>query len=197
MSGLKIGLVASGSDESSQLATLLEKSGAQLAYQIEPENISEHHIEDKDIHVWLLSVDDDSWHDSIDQLLDESEIPVYFSEPGNLAKQSHPEFWCNNLLTRLYEITGLEREPDAEDLAEATPVPEKQTNDSAIEVEDTAPQFSVERQSDLASDSELNMPLGKSLKDLELSAIDLPKDIAADLVSELESISPVLREESE
>ena len=190
MSGLKIGLVASGSDESKQLASLLENNGAEIVHNIVPEKISDEHVEDESLHVWLLNVDDDSWHDAIDHLLDESETPVYFSEPGTLAKQSHPEYWCTNLLTRLYEITGLEQEPEEppEVLVEPEPVPEPVENEKPAEE-------AASEQTQNSVTEEAETPLSKSLDDLEVSTVDLPSDIAAELVSELESISPVLSED--
>lgn len=201
MSGLKVGLVASGGEESEQLSQLLEQNGASIVHNISPDNISDKHVEDEDLHVWLLYVDDDSWHDAIDHLLDESEIPVYFSEPGTLAKQSHPEYWCNNLLSRLFEITGIENDAESESLPET-----KSDLETAQQIEENEESSDIDMSSadtsTGASEVELSpvgeesaSALSKSLDELEVSTLDLPDGIAAELVSELESISPVLADD--
>ncbi|TQV89026.1 chemotaxis protein CheB [Aliikangiella coralliicola] len=183
MSGLKIGLVTSASDEGEQLVQLLHARNAEIVYNITPEEISNQHVEDTELHVWLLNVDDDSWHDAIDHLLDESETPVYFSEPGTIAKQTHPEYWCGNLIERLYEITGLEK--TVEETEPSAEVISKETLEAAVSEE--KPSTETELQSDSS--------LSSSLDELEMSTIGIPSDIAAELVSELETISPVLTEE--
>lgn len=173
VSNLSIGLVTSPSEESKQLISLLEALGVQVIYHIAPDEIQPVHIENGSLNVWLLNVDDDHWHDNIDQLLDESEASIYFSEPGVLSKQSHPDYWCQKLVSRLHELTGL-----AEDSLAETETTKKSVN-------------SAEHQTTQLD----NVPtdqLGSALDVLETSSIDLPSDIAADLVSELESISPEL-----
>ena len=107
MSKLSIGLVTSPSEESKQLIDLLESQGVDVLYQIAPAEIESVHIENETLNVWLLSVDDDHWHDNIDQLLDESDASIYFNEPGTLSKQSHPEYWSQKLVSRLYELSGI------------------------------------------------------------------------------------------
>ncbi|MCW9016487.1 MAG: hypothetical protein OQJ89_05965, partial [Kangiellaceae bacterium] len=204
MSGLKIGLVTSVNDESEQLTELLQNNRAEIVYNISPSEITDKHVEESDLHVWLLNVDDDSWHDAVDHLLDESEVPVYFSEPGTLAKQSHPEFWCSNLLDRLYEITGLTKD-EVESHNETTPDDEtsevSHVASSGSSATQPAPSKSVDSAPTItpgtaASDvRELEAELDASIEALELSTVDLPSDIAAELVSELEDISPVLSEE--
>ena len=175
MSGLKIGLVTSVNEESEQLVSLLKERSVEVVFNILPSDITDDHVSSDEMHVWLLKVDDESWDDAIDHLLDESEVPVYFSEPGTLAKQSHPEYWVNNLITRLYEITGLTQDQ------EASPISEEQSSEADIQPT-VSPELSETDQ------------LGKSLDALEISTVGLPSDIAAELVSELENISPVLTE---
>lgn len=199
MSRLKIGLVTSCSQESELLVKLLEKQGAELVHNITPEHILSQHAEDTNLHVWLLNVDDDSWHDAVDHLLDESEVPVYFSEPGILAKQSHPEYWCKNLLDRLYEITGLKKQTDAF-LSEQVESSEdelvsKNTNQIALNNNKNIESELTEAVVDSVNQD--IVPLSTSLDELELSTVGLPSDIAAELVNELESLSPVLNHQSE
>ncbi len=199
MGSLKIGLVASSNDESQLLVNLLRQSGVEIVYNIEAKDISEEHLEDESLHVWLLSVDDDSWHDAIDHLLDESDTPVYFSEPGTLAKQSHPEFWCNNLLGRLYEITDVSPQTDNtqqnSSVSESIESLDKQSERlTDVIKEQSGTETSESEHSKLNfSNTELSESnLSGVLDELEMTSIGLPEDIAAELVSELESISPVL-----
>ncbi|WP_196138752.1 chemotaxis protein CheB [Aliikangiella sp. G2MR2-5] len=211
MSGLKIGLVTSVDEESAQLVSLLESQAAQIVYNISPAEIQDEHIGDQSIHVWLLNVDDDSWHDAVDHLLDESEIPVYFSEPGTLTKQSHPEYWCANLIERLYEITGLEKsevesepelESEPEALSQAGPEIEGESGEevSGMQASDEVASANELNSLTLAEGASLDIEemersLDESLNELEITSVGLPKDIAAELVSELEDISPVLSED--
>lgn len=193
MSGLKVGLVASGGEESKQLSQLLEQNGAQIVHNISPDKIADEHVEDDNLHVWLLYVDDDSWHDSVDHLLDESEVPVYFSEPGTLAKQSHPEYWCNNLLARLYELTGIENESAVPAQQVSNPAtPTQQPVAEKADNEEKLPETPI---SDSSAGEESVSALSKSLDELEVTTADLPDGMAAELVSELESISPVLTDD--
>ncbi len=209
VSGLKIGLVASDNDETSLLVSLLENEQAEVTYNIPPSAITELHIASTDIHVWLLKVDDDSWHDAVDDLLDESEVPVFFSEPGTLEKQSHPEYWCRKLIERLFEITGLnseaqssvsenevnEVEPvnqlDQEESARVETSTVETTNAVTTTTETTTAVTEVEPQE---TEETVSDPLEKSIDELAISSVDLPSDIAAELVSELEDLSPVLDE---
>jgi len=174
VSNLSIGLVTSPSEECKQMAQLLKDAGLEIRYHISPEQIKNEHIEDSQLSVWLLSVNDDDWHDNIDQLLDESDASIYFNEPGTLEDQSHPEYWCKSLISRLYEITGLE---------------EVETNTTSLE---QTSEVDTEMQTPISEPVE---ELSSALDELESSSIDLPSDVAADLVSELERISPDLNSE--
>ncbi|MET1256541.1 chemotaxis protein CheB [Aliikangiella maris] len=186
MSGLKLGLVASASDETEQLTQLLQLNAVNILHNLKPEQITDEHVDDEALHVWLLCVDDDSWHDAVDHLLDESAVPVYFSEPGALAKQTHPEYWCDNLVNRLFEMAGLERDGASsteEDLSITSQAGESLSLDIVQSTAATTTDDSVEQQT---------RALSNSLDELASSTVDLPSDIAAELVSELESLSPVL-----
>lgn len=192
MSNLSIGLVTSPNEESKQLISLLEAQNIQVIYHILPEEIESLHIENESLNVWLLNVDDDHWHDNIDQLLDESEASIYFNEPGTLTKQSHPEYWCENLVSRLYELTGLSKGS-----SEAIQKELSKSTTKSVESEQNQPtKTSVVTNSheSLISDSNIKSidDLSASLDELETSSVGLPSDIAAELVSELEGISPGL-----
>lgn len=218
MSNLSIGLVTSPSEESKQLISLLENLGVIVSYHISPEEIQSHHIEDEVLNVWLLNVDDDHWHDNIDQLLDESEASIYFNEPGTLAKQSHPEYWSEKLVTRLYELTGLvsddvSNDPQEEvqsELPQSEPQQSEPQRSESLRSE--APQKmgavveppveqpvslteevgqSIEKSSS-KNEIESADNLSSALDELETNSIGLPSEIAAELVSELEDISPDL-----
>lgn len=179
MSNLSIGLVTSESEESKQLISLLESAGIQIVYHIEPASIENIHIEDQSLNVWLLNVDDAHWHDNIDLLLDESEASIYFNEPGSLQKQSHPEYWIKNLVSRLYELTGI-----SENDSSSGPIEKIQTE----QVSPSESKLGSKAEPELDSVDELS----SALDELESSSIGLPVDIAAELVSELENISPDL-----
>lgn len=184
MSKLSIGLVTSPSEESNQLIELLEILGVEIAFHISPNEISNEHIQAETLNVWLLNVNDDDWHDNIDQLLDESEASIYFNEPGNLSKQSHPKYWCQNLVSRLYELTGLKEESQqADDLTSKV-----ETDAQENSVDSGNIQQNSEQEIQAASQDSLT----SALDELESNSVGLPSDIAADLVSELESISPEL-----
>ena len=179
VSNLSIGLVTSPSEESNQLISLLETLGVEVTYNISPEEITSSHIENQMLNVWLLNIDDDHWHDNIDQLLDESDASIYFNEPGTLIKQSHPDFWCEKLVNRLYELTGLSKDTKPQQKIAKQPAhTEVKASSEELQVSTTA----------LESVEDLSL----ALDELETSSIGLPKDIAADLVLELESISPDL-----
>ncbi len=72
MSGLKIGLVTSVNEESEQLVSLLKQRSVEVVFNILPSDITDEHVSSDKMHVWLLKVDDESWDDAIDHLLDES-----------------------------------------------------------------------------------------------------------------------------
>ncbi len=182
MSNLSIGLVTSPSEESKQLISLLQSFGVQVTYHISPSEIQSLHIENEDLNVWLLNVDDDHWHDNIDQLLDESDASIYFNEPGTLSKQSHPDFWCQKLVNRLYELTGLTK-----DAADQPAVVQQEP-----EVRSTSPSEDSSLEYVAINEAESKDDLTSALDELETNSIGLPSDIAAELVSELESISPDL-----
>lgn len=238
MSKLSIGLVTSPNEESKQLVELLLASGIEVTYNIAPNAIENQHIEDSAVNAWLLNVDDDHWDDKIDELLDESEASIYFNEPGTLAKQAHPKFWCSKLVERLYELTGLSQTDDSgEQLDSDAPAPDAQeseqgltdaqqpsssqesANESAKENSQdlsetiaTEPQpeesnheaqtWAIEPETNDSQSDEPGQPLGEeiageeslnsALQELEINSIGLPSDIAAELVSELEEISPDL-----
>jgi len=208
VSNLSIGLVTSPNEESKQLISLLEALGVQVTYHITPQEISSSHIEDKSLNVWLLNIDDDHWHDNIDQLLDESDASIYFNEPGTLIKQSHPDFWCQKLVSRLHELTGLDEEPEPKNplpasteqpstLAAQGNLSSASTSQSEIEQIDSRQPDPILTEShhsvsEVYEGLESVDELSSALDQLETSSIGLPSDIAAELVSELESISPEL-----
>ncbi|PHS16382.1 MAG: hypothetical protein COA86_12150 [Kangiella sp.] len=229
MSNLSIGLVSSEDQESKTLVALLQEQGIDVTYHLTPEEISEEHTESTEINVWLLSVDDDHWHDNIDTLLDESDASIYFNEPGSLNKEEHLEYWCRNLVSRLYEVSGLENqteklEPKLTESQNPTlnsqepaptqaldPVENIIIETSPIELEavefDPVDLRSVEQnqieakqiepnqvnQDSAESDASISI-LDSALDELQTTSIGLPSDIAAELVSELEDISPQLKQ---
>ena len=201
MSNLSIGLVTLPSEETNQLISFLEKLGVQIVYNIAPDEVQDFHIENEELNVWLLNVDDGHWHDNIDRLLDESDASIYFNEPETLSKQSHAEYWCQNLVNRLYELTGLtdslELQAGTEASLEGSDV-KNDSSDDQIEITSMDVDNEVEEKvSFSAVDSieesiEAGDQLTSALDELESNSIGLPSDIAAELVSELEDISPDL-----
>ena len=203
MSNLSIGLVTSPNEETNQLVNYLKEHGVTILYTISPQEIEDFHIESEALDVWLLNVDDEHWHDNIDQLLDESDASIYFNEPGTLSKQSHPEYWCQNLVNRLYELTGLTANESSQSPSQKMEI---SSNNVEIETEvsqDTPDQGEVTQESQLQEDStsgeespealdKAAEDLNSAFEELESSSFGLPSDIAAELVSELENISPDL-----
>ncbi len=232
MSKLSIGLVTSPNEESKQLVELLLASGIEVTYNIAPNAIESQHIENSAVNAWLLNVDDDHWDDKIDELLDESEASIYFNEPGTLAKQAHPKFWCSKLVDRLYELTGLSQSDDLDansdtnsktpttDAAEKQPAsadvqkpnsPEESVQETTQDRSETiadehqteqstteAQTWTIEPETNDSQNDQLgdaiadDESLNSALQELEINSIGLPSDIAAELVSELEEISPDL-----
>ena len=190
MSNLSIGLVTLPSEETNQLISFLEKLGVQIVYNIAPDQIQDFHIENEELNVWLLNVDDDHWHDNIDQLLDESDASIYFNEPGTLRKQSHPEYWCQNLVNRLYELTGLTNSAKLQPETSET----SETSSEKIEVENESHEAEIKKDLSYSTEEsiEISEHLTSALDELESTSIGLPSEIAAELVSELEEISPDL-----
>lgn len=193
MSNLSIGLVTSPSEESKQLISLIEALGVEVTYHISPEEITSSHIENQSLNVWLLNVDDDHWHDNIDQLLDESDASIYFNEPGTLTKQSHPEFWCEKLVNRLYELTGISKDDVSQSDSSKPEITKAETVNSPLAGRSDLPAMDNKKSEGSALESADD--LSSALDELEISSVGLPSDIAADLVSELESISPALEAE--
>jgi len=206
VSNLSIGLVSSEDQESKTLVHLLQEQGINVAYHLTPEEISSEHAESIEINVWLLSVDDDHWHDNIDILLDESDASVYFNEPGSLSKEEHLEYWCRNLVSRLYEVSGLEKQIENEKSErQQSASSELEINFSETvelkaikesnEVLDLSELGTIEANAieldDIEPDASISI-LDSALDELQTTSVGLPSDIAAELVSELEYISPQL-----
>ncbi len=196
MSNLSIGLVSSEDQESKTLVTLLQEQNIDVIYHLSPEDILIEHTESKDINVWLLSVDDDHWHDNIDTLLDESDASIYFNEPGSLSKEEHPEYWCRNLVSRLYEVSGLENQIAGNQLPDKhLPLTESvnslsKSAESNLDKPDLNKLETVEFDT-VESDASISI-LDSALDELYTTSVGLPSDVAAELVSELEDISPQL-----
>ncbi|PCI67836.1 MAG: hypothetical protein COB38_09210 [Gammaproteobacteria bacterium] len=220
MSNLSIGLVSSEDQESKTLVALLQEQGIEVTYHLTPEEISEEHTESTEVNVWLLSVDDDHWHDNIDTLLDESDASIYFNEPGSLDKEEHLEYWCRNLVSRLYEVSGLENQTEklkpefaesqnrsldsqkleqelvpVEDISiETNPVESDPVEFKPVELSSVEPNLTEGNkieQTSIESDASISI-LDSALDELQTTSVGLPSDIAAELVSELEDISPEL-----
>jgi len=190
VSRLAIGIVTSGGEENDQLIALLKKQGVDVCYILAPDAIESTHIKDQSLHVWLLNVDDESWDDRIDELLDQSEAPVYFNEPGTLQKQTHPEFWCQNLIKRLIELTGLAPESFEQTPAEAD---SKDTpGDDNEETTNEAPEIESDPKNDSAADASLKA-LDEALEELDSAKVAMPEQLTEELVSELEEIAPQLK----
>lgn len=188
MSNLSIGLISSKDQESKMLVTLLQEQGIDVNYHLTSAEISTEHIESTRVSVWLLSVDDEHWHDNIDTLLDESDASIYFNEPGSLLKEEHPEYWCRNLVSRLYEVSGLEKN-------KAKKNPNTQDNELRLPATDPNEQDSLtpsltDKKSFESDESISN--LDSALDELQTTSLGLSTDVAAELVSELEDITPQL-----
>ncbi|MCO7225250.1 chemotaxis protein CheB [Pleionea sp. CnH1-48] len=142
---LSLGIISSGGEETESLVGLLKEQSVAIEYCISPEEIAADHIAAENLHVWLLDIDDNDWSDALDDLLDQSSIPVFFNERGSLGKQTHPEFWCRNLLQRLYEMAGIEMTQPApsllDDSESAALAVTMETEESIIKLDDATHQL--------------------------------------------------------
>lgn len=127
---LSIGLITSGGDETQQYLSLLKRHEVNAELQLSPSDIQPQHIANNQLNVWLLDIDDDDWTDELDDLLDQSEVPVFFHERGSLFKQSHPNYWVEKQIERLYEMAGLEL--PSQDSDEQTDTSESGVSESSL-----------------------------------------------------------------
>jgi chemotaxis response regulator CheB len=103
---LRIGLIGSGDDSSSKLLRLLVEQGMQVVHALVPTDLSDEHIATSDIDVWLLDLDDSHWHDQLDELMDRSPVPIFFNEHQSIEGQQHLDYWCRNLISRMFELVA-------------------------------------------------------------------------------------------
>lgn len=174
---LSIGLITSGGEESDQYVALLQQSGVKLQKSISPSEIGNDEISQTDLHVWLLDIEDEDWTDPLDDLLDQSSVPVFFHERGSLSKQSHPDYWVEKQIDRLYEMAGLSPPTQSNDDHD---VNEKHDSDQA---QADLPSSTVESVSLETDDSvdRLNLAteqLAETIQDLAEIGETNPKDLA-------------------
>ena len=103
---LRVGLIGSGDDNSNTLLRLLVEQGIQIVHALEPKDLTEQHIRDSHLDVWLLDLDDAHWHNKLDELMDHSNVPIFFNEHQSIAQQAHLDYWARNLITRMEELAG-------------------------------------------------------------------------------------------
>lgn len=168
---LSIGLITSGGEESDQYVTLLQQSGVKLQKSISPSEIGNAEISQTDLHVWLLDIEDEDWTDPLDDLLDQSSVPVFFHERGSLSKQTHPDYWVEKQIDRLYEMAGL-TPPGESNKEQASDQPQTDASDSSAESVSLETDDSVDRL-DLATEQ-----LAETIQDLAEIGETNPKDLA-------------------
>ncbi|NQD35798.1 hypothetical protein HPT27_02115 [Permianibacter sp. IMCC34836] len=103
---LRIGLIGSGDDSSSKLLRLLAEQGMQVVHALLPKDLTDAHIAATDLDVWLLDLDDNHWHDQLDELMDRSSVPIFFNEHQAIESQQHLDYWCRNLISRMFELVA-------------------------------------------------------------------------------------------
>ncbi len=101
---LRVGLVASGLKASQELDRLLTENGVSFSHKIELTDLTLEHCDKTDLDVWLFDLEEDDWSDILDELLDDSAVPVFINEQAALKRQPHPAFWVQKLIVRLGEL---------------------------------------------------------------------------------------------
>ncbi len=191
---LSIGLISSGGEETAQLETLLGEHHVQIAHHLSPSDITTDIISEQNLHVWLLDIDDENWNDALDDLLDQSSVPVFFNERGSLTKQTHPEFWVKKLIHRLYNMAGLELEDDddsSDTVSEEIPKTNQETEDAIRRLESATEELSSALL-DISDKSEIEEPLNELVEELsELQS----EELLEESLSEKESISSLESDE--
>ncbi|WP_144392321.1 chemotaxis protein CheB [Pleionea sediminis] len=137
---LSIGLITSGGDESQRYAELLEQRGIPFLCEVAPAEITAEHIDRSDLHIWLLDINDEDWTDQLDDLLDQSKVAVFFHERGSLTKQTHPEFWIEKQIERLYDMAGVEmpaQRQESQDTPDSQQSSESDQSDLSLDSEET------------------------------------------------------------
>ncbi|WMS85879.1 chemotaxis protein CheB [Pleionea litopenaei] len=190
---LSIGLISSGGDETDQYVQLLKQHSVAIAEQLQPSDISLDHISDDSLNVWLLDIEDEDWTDSLDDLLDQSRVPVFFYERGSLAKQSHPDFWVEKQIERLFEMAGLEYQQEEPESESSLEHPAHETVENQAEHSDTSEIHTpLPTEETEASVSRLE----QATEDLSSTLLDFAKDVPADqmdsLTDPIESIADEL-----
>ncbi|NVK87496.1 MAG: hypothetical protein HWE13_05190 [Gammaproteobacteria bacterium] len=168
---LSIGLISSGGEETQQYIELLQQHAVVIDFQLSPQNITADHIGNDDLNVWLLDIEDHDWTDELDDLLDQSRVPVFFHERGSLTKQTHPHFWVEKQIERLYEMAGLEYRREPNDDATPTSIPDKPDVAAANEPSEET-EASVSR-------------LEQATEELSSTLLDIAKDASFENVAEL------------
>ncbi len=102
---LRIGVIGSGAS-SQKLTRLLAEQGLSILHAISPSDITDEHINARDIDVWLLDLADADWNDALDDLMDRSSIPIFFNEHGAVDRQQHLDYWSRNLISRIQELVS-------------------------------------------------------------------------------------------
>ena len=103
---LRIGLIGSGDESSSKLLRLLTEQDMQVVHVLLPGELTDAHIAASDLDVWLLDLDDSHWHDQLDELMDRSSVPIFFNEHQSIEGQQHLDYWCRNLIGRMFELVA-------------------------------------------------------------------------------------------
>ncbi len=119
-----IGLIAPDDQLSQMLSDELQRQQIQIHYRLQPNQLTEQHIEIQDIDIWLVSIDDDDWNQHVDALLDHSVAPLFFNEHSALASSLDWQFWCYKLIQRLKKV-----------IDEATELPSNQSGIASVEAE--------------------------------------------------------------
>lgn len=101
---LRVGLIGSGDNNTNTLLRLLVEQGIHIVYTLTPKDISNAHINEKNLDVWLLDLDDAHWHNNLDELMDNSNVPIFFNEHQSIEQQTHVEYWVRNLISRMEEL---------------------------------------------------------------------------------------------
>lgn len=200
---LSIGLITSGGDETEQYVNFLQQNQVAVSIRLQPSEIAAEHIANNALHVWLLDIDENDWTDQLDDLLDQSQVPVFFHERGSLSSQSHPEFWIQKQLERLYDMAGIElpqQESVKENIDSVELIDEPisdETEDSVARLEQVTEELSSALKNLATDGSESSNVIDEVVDDVEQVAQDLESNSVDWDEADFDLDSPLEEPESE
>lgn len=122
----RIGIIADTTLQGHLLSSAVRGQGYQVAINTDPGQVDEHWYSADDIDLWVVDLSqEDRWQDFLDRLLEETPVPILFSD-GQAPARNAPSYprWERRLLTKMLDYVS--RPPVVETLEvleNSTPVP--------------------------------------------------------------------------